>query len=205
MAPDVAKKILVEKNFFALEGETRECALMVVELRGTEALESTSTPQMGVQTLNQYFTLIQDSVARQGGLVDYFLSHQAHAAWGVPFPTENPAAKAAQSALEIMENLITLNTEKISKNEPTLDFSIGLHYGPVTAGNIGSDRLYGYSVTGRRVETTKALALYADPRQILATSEFIRQGGDALSATLLPSRSLEKLGETALYEISAKP
>jgi adenylate cyclase len=177
---------------------------MVVELRGTETLESASSPQMGVQTLNQYFTLIQDAVARHGGLIDYFLGHQAHAAWGVPFPIETPALKAAQAALEIMENLIVLNTEKISRNDPTLDFSIGLHFGPVTAGNIGSDRLYGYSVTGRCVETAKVLALHADPRQILATSEFIRQGGDSLSTILLPSRSLENLNVTTLYEISAK-
>ena len=205
MAPDVAKKILVEKNFFALEGESRDCAVMVAVVRQAGSLEDKIHPRIWVEILNLYFTLIHDSVARQGGLMDYFLGYQAQAAWGVPFAVEDMAPRAAQAALEIMENLAVLNAERAAKNEPTLDLSIGLHFGSVVAGNIGSNRSYGYSVIGATVETAKVLAHHAAPRQILASSAFNQMAGDKNLAVALPSFPTEEFGDMVPHEITHKP
>ncbi len=203
MAPDVAKKLLVEKNFFALEGETRGCVLMAVVLRQLESLEFTTPPKVWLETLNEYFTLIHESVARHEGLMDYFLGNQAHAAWGVPFALEDMVGKACSCATEIMEHLTSLNIEKISRNEPRIELSIGLHYGPVVAGNIGSDRFYGYSVIGRSVEIAQELAKHADSRQILASSDFSRKVHDPFSTSPLPSFKSGELGELAPFQITA--
>jgi class 3 adenylate cyclase len=201
MAPDVAKKILVEKNFFALEGENRDCAMMAVVVRQAASLEEKIPPMAWVETLNLYFTLIHDSVARHEGLMDYFQGYQAQAAWGVPFAVDNMAPKAAQAALEIMENLAILNAERTAKNEPTLELSIGLHTGSVVAGNIGSDRFYGYSVIGNSAETAKTLAFHAGTGQIIASDIFIRMAGDKIAAKELPPFSMEGPGEMVPYEI----
>jgi|GEM_PF-5054950 len=205
MAPDVAKKILVEKNFFALEGESRDCAVMIVVLNRAGLLEDKVPPMAWVAALNRYFSLIHDSVARHGGLLDSFLGDQAQAAWGVPFAVENMASKAARAALEIIENLAVLNKERTAKNEPTLDLSIGIHLGSVVAGNIGSDRSYGYSVIGVAVETAKALARQAAPRQILSSDAFIQKSGDQVLGESLPAFFIEGLGEIVPYEIKPKP
>ena len=204
MAPEVAKKIMVEKDFFALEGETKECAILAVSVRESDPLEAQLQPQIWVETLNRYFSLIHDSVARQGGLMDFFQGTQAQAVWGVPFPTEDPAPKAAQTALEIIENLLALNTERISKSQPTLELSIGLHIGQAVVGNIGSDRSFGYTVIGRTADIAKDLSLQASSRQILASEEFVQLTVGKVSALPAPSFRSETAGNLVPYEIHAK-
>lgn len=204
MAPDMAKKILVEKNFFALEGENRDCAVMSVIVRQSVSLEDTLPPMIWVETLNRYFSLIHDSVARHGGLLDYFVGNQAQAAWGVPFTVEDMAPKATLAALEIMENLAALNAERAAKNEPILELSIGLHLGSVVAGNIGSDRSYGYSVMGASVEMAKELARQAAPRQILASSAIQQSAGDQVNTNALPPFIGEGKEKIFPYEITPK-
>jgi adenylate cyclase len=114
------------------------------------------------------------------------------------------APRAAQTALEIMENLTGFNTERAARNEPTLDLSIGLHIGPLVAGNIGSDRSYGYSVIGGSVDIAKTLACHAVPGQILASSALIQMAGDRITSKELPSFSAEETGGLVPYEIVPK-
>ncbi|HNF17437.1 MAG TPA: adenylate/guanylate cyclase domain-containing protein, partial [Leptospiraceae bacterium] len=79
------------------------------------------------------------------------------AVFGAPAELENQAEKALQAALEMRNALVELNNEFAADNIPNIRIGIGIHSGPVIAGNIGSESRMEYTVIGDTVNTASRL------------------------------------------------
>ncbi len=67
------------------------------------------------------------------------------ATFGAPISSDEACENALKASLEIIELLQKKN--KKNPNSPTY-VRIGMHYGPIVTGNIGSETRKQYSVTG---------------------------------------------------------
>jgi class 3 adenylate cyclase len=188
VSPQATQKILAEKNYFAIRGERRECTLLQAQIKGFNTLSQNMTPEVLVEVLNHYLSLINQIVFKYEGMVDKFVGDTAIAVWGAPFTHEDKEIRAIQAALEIQEAVKKFNIIRIQKSHSPFSLGIGIHTGPVVSGNLGSDQYYDYSVIGEPLQTADKLCVMAAPGQIIVSEETYEKLRDLVLAT--PTNSI---------------
>jgi class 3 adenylate cyclase len=192
VSPLTTQKILAEKNYFAIRGERRECTLLQTQINGFNTLSQNMTPEVLVEVLNYYLGLINQVVFKHDGMVDKFVGDTAIAVWGAPFTHEDKEIRAVRTALEIQSLVKELNITRIQKGHAPFNLGIGIHTGPVVAGNLGSDQYYDYSVIGEPLQTVGKVCAMAAPGQVLVAEETYEKIKDLVSAA--PEGSFLVLG-----------
>jgi adenylate cyclase len=143
-------------QFFAspeqmLVGEDRVLALLFSDIRGFTTISEQMRPDEVVDSLNAYFSLMVDIIMRNRGVVDKYMGDAIMAFYGAPERTRYEASEAVQSALEMLETLKDFNKWQTDKGRPEFRIGIGINYGVVTVGNIGSEKKMDYTVIGDMV------------------------------------------------------
>jgi adenylate cyclase len=77
--------------------------------------------------------------------------------FGAPRKSADPCGDAVRCALDMMAELDELNGEFEAEGLPTLTVGIGINYGTVTVGNIGSSERHNYSAIGDAVNVAARL------------------------------------------------
>jgi adenylate cyclase len=143
-------------QFFAspeemLKGEDRVLALLFSDIRGFTTISEQMRPDEVVDSLNAYFSLMVDIIMRHRGVVDKYMGDAIMAFYGAPERTRYEASQAVQSALEMLDTLKDFNKWQTDKGRPEFRIGIGINYGVVTVGNIGSEKKMDYTVIGDMV------------------------------------------------------
>jgi adenylate cyclase len=121
--------------------------------------------------LTEYFTEMVECVFRHGGTLDKFIGDSVMAQWGAPISAADDPDRAMSAALDMIRELDVLNAKWRGQGRPELHIGIGLTYGEVFAGNIGSDRRLEYTVLGDTVNTAHRLCGAAAGGEILISDE----------------------------------
>jgi len=143
-------------QFFAspeqmLVGEDRILALLFSDIRGFTTISEQMRPNEVVESLNAYFELMVDIIMRNRGVVDKYMGDAIMAFYGAPERTRYEASEALQSAFEMLEALKDFNVWQTQRGRPEFRIGIGINYGVVTVGNIGSEKKMDYTVIGDMV------------------------------------------------------
>jgi adenylate cyclase len=145
VSPQVVERLMVEGTGAA--SDIRRVAVMFVDFRKfTEAARSRS-PQQVVDRLDGAFAVLVEVLDRHGGIVDKFLGDGFLALFGAPFEAPEAAHHAVSAAREMLAAMEGINEAA----DWPLRIGIGIHFGEVVAGNIGSPRRKEYTVIGDTV------------------------------------------------------
>src|SRR5438874_258910 len=117
------------------------------------AAASTRTPQDTVDRLDGAFALLVEILDRHGGIVNKFLGDGFLALFGAPFEAEEAPHRAVAAARDMLVAMDDINE---GASWP-LRIGIGIHFGEVVAGNIGSPRRKEYTVIGDTVNFASRL------------------------------------------------
>jgi adenylate cyclase len=181
VSPEVVERLMVEGASTA--SEIRRVAVMFVDFRSFTAAARLRSPQEVVERLDGAFAVLVEILDRHGGIVNKFLGDGFLALFNAPFEVPGAAQHAVAAAREMLVAM-----ERI--NEATtwpLRIGIGLHFGEVVAGNIGSPRRKEYTVIGDTVNFAARLeALNKQFNSQLLISAAVHDalgeaGGDAVS------------------------
>ena len=145
VSPQVVERLLAAGS--TTGSDTRRVAVMFVDIRGFTAAASVRTPQEVVERLDTAFAVLVDIVDRNGGIVNKFLGDGFLALFGAPF--DDP--KAAESAVTAAREMLVAIEEQNAGSDWPLRIGIGLHFGGVVAGSVGSPRRKEYTVIGDTV------------------------------------------------------
>jgi adenylate cyclase len=128
--------------------------------------------------LNEYFGEAVEAVVRHGGYIDKFIGDCIMAAWGVPLQTvEEDAVQAVACALEIQQ-LVRSNRRSFFRGDASgLKVGIGVHTGPIVAGNLGSQRRMDYTVIGDTVNVASRLEGIAAAEEVIVTHDTVERLG----------------------------
>jgi adenylate cyclase len=154
----------VLESFFAnpeqaLVGENRILAVLFSDVRGFTGISEMLRPDEMVESLNQYFARMVDVVMRPGrdGIVDKYIGDAIMAFFGAPERHEDDALRSVLAAFEMLDALADFNAWQKGKGRALFKIGIGISYGPVTVGNIGSERKMDYTVIGDMVNLASRL------------------------------------------------
>ncbi len=180
VSPSVVEQLLVTGA--GASSDIRQVAVMFVDFRGFTAAARSRAPQQVVDRLDQAFAVLVDILDRHGGIVNKFLGDGFLALFGAPLQAPAAAHSAVAAARDMLAAMDLINA---GSNWP-LRIGIGIHFGEVVAGNIGSPRRKEYTVIGDTVNFAARLeALNKEFGSQLLISAEVRNalgqdGGDAV-------------------------
>jgi adenylate cyclase len=186
-APQLAARIAASSEPVRLGGERRTVAVLFGDLRGFTALSATLAPDDVAAMLSEYLSAMVDCVFRHAGTLDKFIGDAVMAQWGAPHAADDDADRAMQAALDMLDSLERLNATWRAAGRATAQMGIGLSYGEVFAGNIGSERRLEFTVIGDVVNVASRLCDVAAPGEILLTDAMRRALSAAPSLRQLPT------------------
>lgn len=149
VSEEVKEKLL--KDGVTDRTEKKRVLVLFSDLRSFTSLSEKSDPERLILQLNEYFDRMADCITRNGGTIDKFIGDAIMAVFGGLVDVEFPADAAIQTALEMHKELHSLNQEWALSNFPILESGIGLHYGEVVQGTIGSKNRMDFTVIGDSV------------------------------------------------------
>ncbi|MCS6972398.1 MAG: HAMP domain-containing protein [Leptospiraceae bacterium] len=169
--PEIAERAL--KGDITLGGERLNAAVFFSDIRGFTAISETMEPEQVVEFLNEYMTLMVRIINETDGIVDKFIGDAIMAVWGVPRSKGNDAKNAVTACLRMREALQEFNKNRGGPGKPIIQIGCGLNYGPVLAGQIGSEDRLEYTVIGDTVNLASRIESLNKPlgTDILISSE----------------------------------
>jgi class 3 adenylate cyclase len=151
VSPQVREKIIGEKA--GSKGEKLHVAVLFSDLRSFTSFSERHDPEEVVERLNQYFDEMVAAIAAEGGVVDKFIGDAIMGVFGGVIPLENPAEAAFRAARGMRRRLRRLNEAWAAAGLEPLESGIGIHYGVVLQGTIGSRDRKEFTVVGDSVNT----------------------------------------------------
>ena len=98
-----------------------------------------------VKLLNTYYQSMNHVIREHEGVVNQFVGDEIFVTFGAPVSIPHCEEKAVYCALGMIQQLKLLNTELMECLQVEIKVGIGINYGPVIAGNLGSDDKIEYS------------------------------------------------------------
>jgi adenylate cyclase len=174
-APNLAAQIAQQEGAVQLGGQKRPVVIFFSDIRGFTPLSEAMAPDQIATLLTEYFTEMVEIVFEHSGTLDKFMGDAIMALWGAPIVHADDADRAMRCALDQLDALEKLNQKWKEEGRPQLAIGIGINFGEVFAGNIGSDRRLEYTVIGDAVNTAKRLCDTAGANEILISEPFYQQ------------------------------
>jgi class 3 adenylate cyclase/HAMP domain-containing protein len=173
-----------------LVGKNEVLAVLFSDIRGFTTISERMVPEQIVESLNAYFATMVDIITESGGTVDKYMGDCIMALYGAPVRHDDDALRAVRTALEMLDRLPRFNAEQQKKKRPSFAVGIGIAYGIVTVGNIGSDKKMDYTVIGDMVNLASRLeGLTKVYHEQLLFSDAVRHRVE----TVFPCRRVDKV------------
>jgi adenylate cyclase len=172
-------------------GDRRPVAVLFSDIRDFTAISERMSPFQIARLLSDYFTEMVDCVLRHGGTLDKFMGDALMAQWGAPSGGPDDVDRAMRAATDMLDALDRLNVAWAMEGRPTVQAGIGLNFGEVFAGNIGSERRLEYTVIGDTVNTASRLCSVAGAGEILLTEQFQHALGTSPALAPMPALALK--------------
>ena len=180
----VVKRSLQDDQASIFEGEIRHIAVLFCDIRGFTPMSEELTPKEVVSFLNDYYALMTDIVKQHNGSVNQFVGDEVFVTFGAPESYPDNEMNAVFCGIKMMENLSKLNEKYKKKFKREIQMGIGINYGEVVAGNLGSEDRIRYSVTGDTVNTGKRIESITKnyPNSVLISESIFQKTKEVVNA-----------------------
>ncbi len=173
-----------------LVGENRILSILFSDIRSFTTISERMTPDTLVESLNKYFETMVDTITDHRGIVDKYIGDAIMAFFGAPAWHDDDPLQSVLAGLEMIEKLQGFNRWQREQGRDEFEIGIGINFGVVTIGNIGSDKKMDYTIIGDMVNLASRLEgltkLYHEPI-IISESLFQEVSRD------LPCRMIDRV------------
>ena len=130
---------------------------LFADLVGFTTLAEAMTPEEVMAMLRAFHGRMEDEVFRHGGCLEKFIGDAMLATFGVPDVGARDATDALACARGMQAALAAWNREREAARLPGLAMGVGVHYGPVVLGDIGSERSMAFATVGDTINVASRL------------------------------------------------
>ncbi|MDP6505712.1 MAG: adenylate/guanylate cyclase domain-containing protein, partial [Planctomycetota bacterium] len=156
VSPEVLEYLQESPDRFKLIGEKKLATMFFSDVAGFTTISESLTAEDLAKVLNEYLTPMSNIIMKYGGYIDKYEGDAIMADFGVPLwkDEEEPnshAWKCCWSALDQMKKLREIQFEIRTQYGCDIDVRMGINTGDVSAGNMGSEQKFQYTVMGDAV------------------------------------------------------
>jgi adenylate cyclase len=141
----------------ALQGERRIVTVLFTDLESFTSISEKLPPQKLTDLMRDYFEPMTEICLRHNAYINKFIGDAIMAVYNVPTELPCHVEESVRSAIEMQAKLAELRPLFEQKYGVTLRMRIGIHTGEATAGNIGSEKRFEYTVLGDTVNLASRL------------------------------------------------
>jgi adenylate cyclase len=174
-----------------LGGSKREVAILFADIRGFTAFSETITAEQVVEVLNECFREITELVFKYKGTFDKYVGDCIMAFYGAPISYGDDVERCLHTAIEMQRKFKEITSRWTDARLQSLGLGIGIDFGEVVVGNIGSEKLMDYTVIGDHVNLAARLEQSALAGQILISEEVHRRVNSHIRASALAPITLK--------------
>ena len=176
------------------DGDDIDAAIMFCDLRESTRLEETLGRAAYIKLLNQFFETTSTIIQDHDGEVLKFIGDAVLAVFPANAGAEAACAQALQSAREIVERLEDIANEE---GNHRCECAIGIAFGQVTYGNVGSRERLDFTVIGRAANIAARLGDYGKTidRRIVVSQE-------VAGPCAVAGAEMSDLGPVSLHNVS---
>jgi adenylate cyclase len=165
LSPALVEQLAQAPERLVLGGEEREMTVMFSDMRGFTSISETyrHDPQGLTGLMNRFLTPLTNAILDRKGTIDKYMGDAIMAFWNAPLDDNEHQINACEAALDMLEQVDTLNKEREAEAEVgghayiPLNIGVGLNTGICVVGNMGSDLRFDYSVFGDSVNLASRL------------------------------------------------
>lgn len=203
VSAEIAQEIL--KGNIHLGGEEKVVTVFFADIRGFTHITQNMKPEHVIEMLNKCMTKVSNIIDAHGGVIDKYVGDEVMALFGAPLEHPDSPLKAVLAAVEMVDVMRTWNVERSAAGFAPIELGIGIHMGPVIAGNMGAENRLNYTVLGSNVNLAARLCAAAGRMQILISKETWEAPGvqDKVAARALPPLTLKGFDQPVpVYEVT---
>ena len=159
ISPQLAERLTQQRGRIRLGGEFRDATILLSDIRGFTNLSATMEPDDVAEMLEDYFGKLTPLVSQNHGLIDKFVGDAILAVFGSPDRDEQQHLHAVRTGMEMQAAMKEVNAVRAARGKRTGELGIGIHYGEVVHGFIGSPDRMEFTVIG---DTVNRASRYCD-------------------------------------------
>jgi class 3 adenylate cyclase len=152
VGPNIMAKLLYTDEQTLKHGQAYCVAILFCDLRGFSSLGESASAEEIILFLNAYFAEVSSIISEHEGIINKFMGDAVLAIFGLD-GKEGAVEQAVVAGLEIIERSASIYMPNAMHPET----GVGIHYGTVAAGTIGSEERYEYTVVGDAVNKASRL------------------------------------------------
>ncbi|HET8823216.1 MAG TPA: adenylate/guanylate cyclase domain-containing protein [Thermoleophilaceae bacterium] len=157
--PVVAEVLKNVDEDLRLGGKRQVVTVLFSDVRGFTTYSEARSPEVVIDVLNRYLTMMTDVILGHGGTLVTFMGDGIMAVFGAPIEMDDHADRALAAAREMAGPALEEFNEWMAEQGESERFriGIGLNSGPVMSGNVGSERRLEYTVIGDTTNTASRI------------------------------------------------
>jgi adenylate cyclase len=118
-------------------GVEKYISILFSDIQGFTPFAENLPPYDVIYALNLYFQKVGEVIARHGGIINNYMGDGFMALFETDDPTEG-ALRAVKAGLELIDTIQELKPYLLELYNKNFQVRVGLHYGQVVAGKLGS-------------------------------------------------------------------
>ena len=167
VSENIVDELLLNEESLELGGIEQEVCVLFSDIRGFTSMSERLEASRVVTLLNRFFDKMIDVVFKYNGTLDKIIGDELMVLYGAPLKKTDDILNAVNTAKEMFTSLDNFNKKMNEDGFPKLNIGIGINYGKVICGNIGSEQQMNYTVIGDTVNLASRLCSAAKPGEII--------------------------------------
>lgn len=171
------EQVLTGETLIPPEGTQCNVAVFFADIRGFSKMSGRLPPRDIVEILNEYYNEVSDIIFEHSGMINQFVGDEIMAIFGGPWITDpnfNPADSAIQASKEVIRQICRMNVDRHEDGKETIFVGVGVDYGQVIIGNLGSSKKFEFTAIGNTVVLANRLCSKAKESQILVSDRAMK-------------------------------
>ncbi len=174
LSPAILRKIQEDPSLVNTGGEKRNLIVFFADIRKFSRYSESLEARELVAFANRYYSLMVDVALKYDATVDKYTGDEIMIYFGAPYAHNDDHIRALKMTMEMGAKLDKFNKRIASEGYEPIRIGIGINYGPVVVGNIGSVKRMDYSVMGDVINKGARIVASAGPGEIKISESYYK-------------------------------